>query len=133
MSIRRTHRFATALAASGCIVGVAASAMGAGASAEVAPQAPQHRASTSPRTEPAPAGGQVSMSSPFVAGKPHVPASVQLVIGPGGEAAYVGPGGSIFNGPAAEVDARVDEWWAAQMAAGVSPEDADELLAHLQQ
>lgn len=81
---------------------------------------------------PAPDAGVARMSSPYIPGVPHVPADVALVLGPGGSAdgaRFVGPEGSLFNGPVAEVEARVDAWWAEQMAAGLTPEEADALLA----
>ncbi|WP_210651158.1 hypothetical protein [Nocardioides sp. SYSU D00065] len=96
----------------------------AASSAEAAPAA---EARTPAR--PAASAGAASMHSPYVPDVPHVPADVSLAITPDGEARYFGRPGSIFNGPAAEVDATVTEWWADQMAQGVSPERADELLA----
>src|SRR6478736_3911043 len=79
-----------------------------------------------------PEAGVASMSSPFVPNVPHVPADVVLALGPGGTsegARFIGPAGSLFNGPVDEVERRVDAWWAEQMAAGTTPADADRLLA----
>lgn len=76
--------------------------------------------------------GLASMSSPYIPGVPHVPSDVLLMLGPDGsadDARFVGPEGSLFNGPADEVEARVDVWWAEKMAAGLTPEQADALLA----
>jgi hypothetical protein len=99
-----------------------------------APASPSGRPGdeTGPRRTSRSGPGAASMSSPYVPGVAHVPADVLLVLGPGGSedgARYVGPEGSLFNGPVDEVGARIDAWWAEQMAAGVTPEKADELLA----
>jgi hypothetical protein len=79
-----------------------------------------------PRSGP----GLASMSSPFEPGVPHVPADTILVIAEDGPR-WLGREGSFFNGPADEVAARVDAWWAEQMAAGVTPEEADRKLARM--
>jgi hypothetical protein len=84
--------------------------------------------------EDGPADGVASMSSPYVPNVPHVPSTTLLVLGPDGSldgARYVGPRGSVFNGPVGEVETRVDAWWAERMASGMTPEKADELLAGL--
>lgn len=81
-----------------------------------------------------PEGGLASTSSRYIPDVPHVPSSTLLVLGPGGSldgARYVSPRGSLFNGPVDAVQTRVDAWWAEQMAAGTTPEQADELLADL--
>ena len=78
--------------------------------------------------------GAASMSSPYIPDVPHVPADVTLVLGPDGSAdgaRFVGPGGSVFNGPVDQVGQRVHAWWAQQMAAGTTSGAADQLLTRL--
>ena len=128
MLVRRSHRITAAVAAGCCLAGGVAAGMVGGAAAQAAPP-DTTSVSRVAATEVETRDGRVSMSSPFIAGVPHVPAGVGLAVGSGGDARYLGPEGSIFNGPADEVDARVDAWWAEQLAAGVSPEKADTQLA----
>lgn len=150
MFTHKSHKVAAALAASCCLAGGIALTVGGGAAAQadqhggptLAPTtvSVQQQADVRADSPDAIAEGEwteqgegtASMSSPFIPGVPHVPADVLLLIGPEGEAHYRGPDGSIFNGPADEVDAAVDAWWAEQMASGVTPEQADEKLKHLQ-
>lgn len=151
MFMHRSPRLAAALAASCCLAGGLAVALGSGAAAQsdhrdAAPVPPAVQMVTGVTPEEGDAqlatgtarGASsqkariASMSSPFIAGVPHVPSTAALSIAPNGSAFYHGPGGSVFNGPADEVDAAVDAWWAEQMAAGVSPEQADEKLESLQ-
>lgn len=131
MLSRSSHRITAALVAGCCLAGGIATAVSGGASAQTAAEhdaTAEIREAVAQRT----AGeGRASMSSPYIPGVPHVPAHVALTISPDGETRYIGPEGSIFNGPTARVDARVDAWWAAQMAAGVTPEEADEKLIRL--
>lgn len=74
--------------------------------------------------------GLASMSSPYVPGVWHVPSDVLLMLGPDGPV-FAGPRGSLFNGPADRVGERVDAWWERQLAAGLTPEQADRKLARL--
>ena len=131
----RLQRTALALVPVGLVAGALALSSGGGAAAVLAdaPAAPAvlpvHAAA--PATEAAdPDPGLASTSSPYVPGVWHVPASVLLAIGPDGPT-YVGPEGSVFNGPTDEVDARVDAWWEARLAEGLTPVEADRLLARV--
>lgn len=94
-------------------------------------QSARHDQSTTSKAHRAEKGahGTASMSSAFIAGVWHVPADVLLSVDSTGQTVYIGPAGSFFNGPTHEADQRVDEWWAKQMAAGVTPKAADRLLA----
>jgi hypothetical protein len=137
MFTRTSTRIAAGLAASCLASGVAVAALGASASAQIADvDGPASRPAAASyedlRASAAHAGkGIASMHSPYIPGVPHVPADVFLAIDPEGGATFVGPQGSLFNGPADQVEERVDAWWAEQMAAGLTPEEADEKLAHL--
>ncbi|GAA1517654.1 hypothetical protein GCM10009788_22240 [Nocardioides humi] len=141
MSAHRSQRIAAVVAGS-ClagglgVVGLDGSATAAsegpgparGALDVVHPVGEPDSAAAEPR---APEAG-ASMSSPYIPGVPHVPSDVLLVMGEGGSldgSRFVGPEGSLFNGPVDEVEDRVDAWWAEQMAAGLTPEEADALLA----
>lgn len=131
----RLQRTALALVPVGLAAGALALAPGGGAAAVLADapavSAPPavHAATAAPEAaDPDP--GLASMSSPYVPGVWHVPASVLLAIGPDGPS-YVGPEGSVFNGPTDEVDARVGAWWEARLAEGLTPVEADRLLARL--
>jgi hypothetical protein len=138
MFTRSTTRIAAGIAASCLAGGVAVATLGSSASAQIAdvdgpastPATVTYdelRAATSGTHE-----GVASMSSPYIPGVPHVPSDVFLTIDPdGGEATFIGPKGSLFNGPADQVESRVDAWWAEQLAAGLTPEEADEKLAQL--
>lgn len=125
---RRSHRFTAAIAAT-CLAGGVAAVVSGGASAQTPQPAPKSQTPPAVVDTDDPQG-RASMSSPYIPGVPHVPADVLLALGPDGKASYVGPEGSMYNGPVDEVDARVDAWWAKQMAAGVAPETADEILAN---
>lgn len=139
MLSRSPHRITAALVASCCLAGGIATAVIGGASAQSAGSdvtvqtASRDVTAQIRKTLPTEKqeDGLASMSSQYIPGVPHVPADVALTIGPGGETRYIGPKGSIFNGPTAQVDARVDAWWAEQMAAGVTPEEADAKLTQL--
>jgi hypothetical protein len=130
MSTRRSHHVIAAVAATCCLAGGVAAVVSSGASAQTPQPA---KTSEGPVTVVAAEdrGGLATMSSPVIPGVPHVPSNVLLTISPDGRFAYVGPEGSMYNGPADEVAARVDAWWAEQMAAGVSPGQANKLLAKL--
>ena len=139
MSQSKLPRPLTALVA-GCLVAGGAAVVVTGSSSAQAASGGEARAASAAEVAPAAeartparragsAGNSASMYSPYIPDVPHVPADVSLAITPDGEARYIGRPGSIFNGPAAEVDATVKEWWADQVAQGVSPQRADELLA----
>lgn len=74
--------------------------------------------------------GLASMSSPYIPGVWHVPSDVLLALDPEG-GHFIGPRGSMFNGPFDVVGDRVDAWWERQLAAGLTPEQADRKLARL--
>jgi hypothetical protein len=140
----RLQRTALALVPVGLAAGALALSSGGGAAAVLAdvpaasaaptvsevPAAPAVPAAAPAPVAADPDPGLASMSSPYVPGVWHVPASVLLAIGPDGPS-YVGPEGSVFNGPTDEVDARVDAWWEARLAEGLTPVEADRLLARL--
>jgi hypothetical protein len=138
MLSRSSHRITAALVAGCCLAGGIATAV-SGASAHTAANDVTVQTTSSDNTAQVrkalarrkQGDGLASMSSPYIPGVPHVPASVGLAISPGGVTHYIGPEGSIFNGPAAKVEARVDAWWEEQMAAGVTPEEADEKLVEM--
>lgn len=149
-----SHRVLVGLAATCLAGGIAASVVGSGAAATTADSegttehppshAGGHRTSwadnlaalglTSKDVDrllsTAPGEGVASMAAPYIPGVPHVPAGTLLALSPDGPR-YVGREGSLFNGPADQVEQRVERWWAAQLAAGVSPEEADRRLADL--
>lgn len=119
MTTRRTFRVAT-----GVVLTVATGGLVLGLGGSASAQLP----------EDGPEGGLASMSSPYIPNVPHVPSTTLLALGPDGSldgARYVSPRGSLFNGRVDAVEARVEAWWAGQMAAGTTPEKADELLADL--
>ncbi|WP_205470866.1 hypothetical protein [Nocardioides sp. SYSU D00038] len=134
--MRTTHRIATGIAATCLVAGSVAVVATGGASALVAEDgpAPQPRLAAAEAPADAPADeapeGIASASAPYIPGVWHVPADVLLTVGPG-ESRYVGPQGSLFNGPVDAVNRRVDAWWAEQLAAGLTPEEADRKLARL--
>jgi hypothetical protein len=125
MITNRSHRIAAGLVASCLAGGLGAVALNGSAAARTGgpavtirnavvhaevPGSPTSGAGTSDAGAPAPGipEGVASTSSPYIAGVPHVPADVLLVMGPDGSdegARFVGPDGSLFNGPVDEVEA----------------------------
>ena len=150
MMKRKTRRLAAAGAAVCAIGGLGAAALGTGA-AQASGESTQITGSTesttrSAGTTPAEAqsshpvadrpgrDGLASMSSPYVPDVMHLPATVGLALGPGGDlkgARYLAPKGSVFDGPVTEVDARAQALWDEYVAAGATPEQADRMLAEL--
>ena len=142
MKIRNVNVFAALVTSSAVAASVFAGASGASAMVGEPAPSPAVREKAASGLQAADTGfeapsgtarrpeGLASMYSPYIPGVPHVPADVILALSPKGGAFYFGPVGSLFNGPADEVDIRVDAWWAEQMAAGVTPKQADEMLAN---
>lgn len=127
MFTRRSVRIVLALGASCCLAGGVASVVGGSASA--ADARPKASITQSDRSgADSPHETSASKWSPFIANNPHVPASVGLAVGPGGEVRYLAKPGSMFDGTAPQVERRVDAWWDNAMAHGISPKDADEML-----
>jgi hypothetical protein len=146
MRVRRSNRVVGSVVASSVVAaGVLAGAVGASAmAAERESSTPASaRIGEVEKVEPevrkgdidmaARGAGLASTSSPFIPGVWHVPSNVLLGVDATGEAVYLAPEGSIFDGPFDEVNDRVDAWWADQLASGLTTETADKLLAHAKQ
>lgn len=145
---RKTRRLAAAGAAVCAIGGLGAAALGTGAAqasgestgsttqstTRSAGTTPAEAQSSQPVADRPGRDGLASMSSPYVPDVMHLPATVGLALGPGGDlkgARYLAPKGSVFDGPVKEVDARAQALWDEYVAAGATPEQADRMLAEL--